>query len=62
MFSRDPGYREMEGPHKLVHDMARRALTCHYAGDSIGAVDALQQMEDSNIAVMQGLQRMLAHL
>ena len=61
IFSREPGYREMETPHKQVHEMARRALTCHYAGDATGAIDALQQMEDANLSVMQGLQRMLSH-
>jgi methyl-accepting chemotaxis protein len=58
-FSRMPGYREMETPHRLVHEMARRAIECHYAGDHAGALSALVQMEDANQSVMQGLSRML---
>lgn len=58
-FSGLPGFREMEAPHKVVHDQARRAITCHCAGDVDGALDALRRMEEANLCVMQGLVRML---
>jgi methyl-accepting chemotaxis protein len=58
-FGNMPGFREMEAPHKAVHDYARRAVACHQQGDSVGALEALTQMELSNLKVMQGLTQML---
>lgn len=58
-FARLPGFVEMETPHKAVHDNARRAIACHLAGDTANALDALRKMEEANLAVMQGLARML---
>ena len=59
-FSRLPGYREMEGPHKAVHDHARRAVERYLAGDFAGALESLTRMEEANLTVMDGMQRMLA--
>ncbi len=59
-FSRLPGYRDMEGPHKAVHDYARRAVERFRAGDYTGALDALTRMEEANLTVMEGMQRILA--
>ncbi len=60
-FSRTPGFREMEQPHKAVHDYARRAIQCHRDGDISGALEALTHMEESNLVVMHGLERMLGY-
>src|SRR5574343_513441 len=59
-FSRLPGYREMEGPHKAVHDQARQAVECYRSGDFAGALDALTRMEEANLTVMAGMERILA--
>jgi len=59
-FSRLPGYREMEAPHKAVHDQARQAVACYRSGDLAGALDALTRMEEANLTVMSGMERILA--
>ena len=58
-FSRLPGYREMEAPHRAVHDHARRAVERYRAEDFSGALDALTRMEESNLTVMSGMERIL---
>ncbi|UCV09349.1 methyl-accepting chemotaxis protein [Dechloromonas denitrificans] len=60
-FSRLPGYREMEAPHKAVHDHAKKAVERYLVGDFAGALDALSRMEDANLTVMAGMERILAH-
>ena len=60
-FSRQPGFREMESPHRAVHECARRAVRCHRDGNTQGALEALQQMEEANLNVMSGLQRLLGY-
>jgi methyl-accepting chemotaxis protein len=60
-FSRQPGFREMEAPHRMVHECARRAVSCHLQGNIKGALEALQQMEEANLSVMAGLQRMISY-
>ncbi|MBI2277782.1 MAG: CZB domain-containing protein [Dechloromonas sp.] len=59
-FSRLPGYREMEAPHKAVHDQARQAVACYRSGDFAAALDALSRMEQANLTVMAGMERILA--
>ncbi|MGE5470188.1 MAG: methyl-accepting chemotaxis protein [Bacteroidota bacterium] len=59
-FSRLPGYREMETPHKAVHDHARRAVERYRSGDFAGALEALTWMEEANLVVMAGMTRILA--
>ncbi|MDE2439611.1 MAG: CZB domain-containing protein [Betaproteobacteria bacterium] len=59
-FSRLPGYREMEAPHKAVHDQARQAVERYRNGDFAGALDALTRMEEANLTVMSGMERILA--
>ena len=58
-FSRVPGFREMEGPHKAVHDYARRAVECYRRGAFVEALEALTRMEESNLVVMAGMERIL---
>lgn len=58
-FSQLPGYREMEAPHKAVHDYARRAVERYRAGDFSGALEALTRMEEANLTVMSGMEKIL---
>ena len=59
-FARLPGYREMEAPHQAVHGQARLAVECYRQGDADGALRALGRMEEANLTVMAGMERMLA--
>jgi len=58
-FSRLQGYREMEAPHKAVHDQARQAVERYRSGDFVGALAALTRMEEANLTVMAGMERIL---
>ncbi|CAG0927994.1 MAG: hypothetical protein EFKGCFLK_02331 [Rhodocyclaceae bacterium] len=58
-FSGLPGYREMEAPHKAVHQSARKAVQLFRAGDLRGALSALAEMESANLTVMSHMKRML---
>ncbi|HZX31507.1 MAG TPA: methyl-accepting chemotaxis protein [Rhodocyclaceae bacterium] len=60
-FSRLPGFREMEAPHKAVHDYARKAVERYRAGDVSGALEALTRMEEANLTVMGGMENVLAY-
>ncbi|HJV07723.1 MAG TPA: CZB domain-containing protein [Chromobacteriaceae bacterium] len=59
-FSRLPGFREMEAPHRAVHDQARRAVGCYRNHDLPGALEALTRMEEANLTVIAGMERILA--
>jgi hypothetical protein len=59
-FSRLAGYREMEAPHKAVHDQARQAVEHYRNGDFTSALAALTRMEEANLTVMAGMERILA--
>ncbi|WP_280516635.1 methyl-accepting chemotaxis protein [Aromatoleum petrolei] len=58
-FSRLAGFREMEMPHRAVHDHARQAVERYRAGDLPGALQALTRMEEANLTVMAGMERLL---
>ena len=60
-FARLPGYRDMEAPHKAVHDQARQAVASYRNGDLAGALAALGRMENANLTVMAGMERILQH-
>ena len=57
-FSRLPGYREVEEPHKLVHGYAIKALQAYAAQDSAQMLQALAHMESSSLGVLAGLETM----
>ncbi|HCA26610.1 MAG TPA: chemotaxis protein [Betaproteobacteria bacterium] len=59
-FSHLPGYQEMEAPHQAVHRHAKQAIEHYHAGNYDMALAALSAMEQSNLTVMAGMQRMLA--
>ena len=58
-FSGQPGFREMEEPHKAVHANARKAVALYRAGNFPAALQALAAMENANLAVMQHMGRLL---
>jgi len=58
-FSGLPGYRDMEAPHKAVHENARLAVERFRSGDRQGALRALTEMEQANRTVMAGMERIL---
>ncbi len=58
-FSSKPGYREMDTPHKAVHENARKAVKLYHAGDLRGAIEAAMAMETANLTVMSHMGRML---
>ncbi|MCX7628020.1 MAG: methyl-accepting chemotaxis protein [Methylophilaceae bacterium] len=57
-FSHLPGYREIEQPHKLVHQGAIAALTAHQNGDVDGMLSGIEQMEQASLQVLSNLERM----
>ncbi|HUW36663.1 MAG TPA: methyl-accepting chemotaxis protein [Rhodocyclaceae bacterium] len=57
-FSTLPGYREMEAPHKLVHDHALAALQAHAEGDPRAMLQALAGMESASMGVLSDLELM----
>ena len=58
LFSRLPGYREMEGPHKQVHDNALAALNASAGGDAQRTLQALAKMESASMEVLANLELM----
>ena len=58
LFSHLPGYRELENPHKRVHDNALAALNAHAGSDAQKMLPALAEMESASLEVLAGLERM----
>ncbi len=54
------GYRDLETPHRAVHQHARRALELYYQGGLAAGIDELAAMENANRQVMAGLGLILA--
>jgi hypothetical protein len=59
-FSQLPGYREIETPHKYVHDSALAALRAHDSNDVTLMLDQVATMESASLSVLDGLERMAA--
>jgi predicted nucleic acid-binding Zn-ribbon protein len=59
-FSQLPGYREIESPHKQVHDSAISALRAKAANNTPQMLEYVSTMESASLAVLQGLERMSA--
>ncbi len=57
-FSRLPGYREVESPHKQVHDKALAALNAHTGGDVGRMLQAVAEMEAASMGVLAGMEQM----
>ncbi|MBS1145115.1 MAG: methyl-accepting chemotaxis sensory transducer [Proteobacteria bacterium] len=58
LFSNLPGYREMEAPHKVVHENGRQALRAKENGDIEAMLKYVQAMEQGSVGVIDNLERM----
>ena len=56
-FSQLPGYREIETPHKRVHDAALNALRAHANNSVTLMLDHVSTMESESLSVLAGLER-----
>jgi len=54
-----PGYRDMEAPHKAVHEHAREAVRRFRAGQFDAALKSLAAMETANLSVITSMSRLL---
>ena len=59
-FSKLPGYREVEPPHKRVHQHGRLAVAAYRAGDLGQAITELTSMENASMEVLRYLESMAA--
>ncbi|MBP7875638.1 CZB domain-containing protein [Candidatus Woesebacteria bacterium] len=57
-YSQLPGYRDIESPHRKVHDAAFAALRAHADGDSVTLLKAVEAMEDASLLVQDCLEHM----
>lgn len=57
-FSQLPGYREVELPHKEVHDYAIKALNAYVENDSQTMLQSVSKMESASINVLVNLEKM----
>jgi len=57
-FSRLAGYREIESPHKLVHEMALAALHAHAGENAQQMLQSVAKMESASMGVLAGLEQM----
>lgn len=60
-FSQLPGYREIEIPHKRVHDAALSALRNKADNNLIRMLEQVSIMESESLAVLEGLEHMAAN-
>ena len=58
-FSGFPGYRELERPHRTVHEAAQEAFEALAKKDVDRIVEAVHRMELASLEVMQGLDRLV---
>jgi len=56
-FSRLDGYREMDAPHKAVHDNGRAAMEAMNSGNAEQALALLAQTESASMEVLKSLDR-----
>lgn len=57
-FSKLPGYREIEPPHKRVHERGLVAVRAYRAGDLDAGFSALAEMESASLEVLDELEHM----
>jgi archaellum component FlaC len=57
-FSQLPGYRDIEQPHKHVHQAALDAIAAHQRGDVDAMLSAIEQMEQASLQVLGNLEKM----
>ncbi|MDT9091391.1 CZB domain-containing protein, partial [Escherichia coli] len=49
LFAHKPGFRELDGPHKRVHESGKAALHAREQGDIKGMVEQLKTMENASM-------------
>jgi predicted nucleic acid-binding Zn-ribbon protein len=59
-FSRLPGYKDVEPPHKRVHEFGRTAIRAYRTGDIASGLSQLAEMERASMDVLTQLERMAA--
>lgn len=57
-FSQLDGYREMDAPHKAVHEHGRTAMLAMKSGDTEKALKLLTQTEEASMEVLHSLDRL----
>lgn len=57
-FSQLPGYRDIEVPHKQIHELASQALAAYQAGELEQITSLVEKMEIASQAVITGLEKM----
>ncbi|MHA6963662.1 methyl-accepting chemotaxis protein [Zobellella denitrificans] len=62
LFAGNADYRALETPHQAMHRFARDAIRHYYAREYPQALAALQGMEQANLNVINGMEKMLAPL
>lgn len=59
-YAKSQRFRDMEKPHRAVHDHARRAVDCYHNKNFAGALEALAAMEAANLLVMEEMGHLAA--
>jgi Methyl-accepting chemotaxis protein (MCP) signalling domain/Chemoreceptor zinc-binding domain len=57
-FSRLPGYREIEQPHRIVHQSAQAALQAHQNRELQTMINEIGTMENASLQVLANLEKM----
>ena len=57
-FSKLPGYKEVEPPHKKVHERGQMAVAAYRSGDIEASVSQLAEMEGASMEVLAHLETM----
>ncbi len=59
LFARQPGFRELDGPHKRVHESGKAALHARQQGNIKEMVEQLKTMESASMQVVYCIDRLL---
>ncbi|HDX8380699.1 TPA: CZB domain-containing protein [Aeromonas salmonicida] len=59
IFARQPGFRELDGPHKRVHESGKAALHARQQGNIKEMVEQLKTMESASMQVVHCIDRLL---
>jgi len=57
-----PAFRNLEQPHKEVHDYGIEAINCYRRGEGKKAIEALDKMERASLKVMENLEEIAVTL
>ncbi|HGY1012990.1 TPA: methyl-accepting chemotaxis protein [Aeromonas salmonicida subsp. smithia] len=59
LFAQQPGFRELDGPHKRVHESGKAALHARQQGNIKEMVEQLKTMESASMQVVYCIDRLL---